>query len=422
MALSAMTRSNSQKEDNQKKNPHFPIVIIGGGMVGASLALAIQAYAMQPMPIAIIEPFPVSTNQSTQPSYDARSTALSMGSCSLLEQLNVWQSLHSKAVAIKQIHVSDQGNFGFTRMKAEDHQLNAFGHVVTNQALGQNLFDVIQQHPAIKLITPATATQLTPQPDGYLVTLQQGDKISLISTDLVVLADGGRSSLMSQLGFHLQTTDYHQTAVIANVTTSKPNGGQAFERFTEQGPMALLPLDKNRSALIWSIRENQTEQWFEASDECFLSALQKCFGYRLGRFTKIGQRHHYPLALKYTTEQIRPGLVVLGNAAHALHPVAGQGFNLALRDSIQLAKLLAENWDKQASINNYDILQHYLALQHSDQVITTLGSDWLVKAFSNQHMGLSIFRNMSLVGLDLLSEAKYLFTQQAMGTGFHQST
>ncbi|MDE1462534.1 2-octaprenyl-6-methoxyphenyl hydroxylase [Spartinivicinus poritis] len=414
-----MTEAN--KPDN-----HFPVVVIGGGMVGASLALALQTSLAKhshqsSMPVAIIEPHPI--NQANQqPSYDARSTALSLGSQLLLEQLGVWQSLAQHATAIKHIHVSDQGRFGFTRMNTDEYQLDAFGYVVANQQLGQNLFKVIKQYPAIELLSPATACQVKPLATGYAIEIEQGEKKSWLTTDLLVIADGGRSPLITQLGINVQCTDYHQTAMIANVTTSKPNQGQAFERFTEQGPMALLPLAKNHSALIWSIYQDQAPQWLDATDSSFLNSLQQHFGYRLGRFTKIGQRFHYPLSLKYSTEQIRPGLVILGNAAHALHPVAGQGFNLALRDTLQLASLLKNSWEQQEAINDYAILRRYLALQENDQIITMLGSDWLVKAFSNQHAGLSVVRNIGLVGLDLLSEAKTIFTKQAMGVGFSQTS
>ncbi|WP_163830958.1 2-octaprenyl-6-methoxyphenyl hydroxylase [Spartinivicinus ruber] len=410
---------------NQQYNNHFPVVIIGGGMVGASLALALQTniskqgVSQPPMPVAIIEPYPISQS-SQQPSYDARSTALSMGSRFLLEQLGVWPTLARQASAIKHIHVSDQGQFGFARMNAVEHRLDAFGYVVANQQLGQSLFKVIDQYTAIELLAPATASQVKPLSTGYEIVIQQGEKTRSITTDLLVIADGGRSPLITQLGINVHSTDYHQTAIITNVTTSKPNNGQAFERFTEQGPMALLPLAKNHSALIWSIYQDQAQQWLDTTDEEFLATLQKRFGFRLGRFTKVGQRFHYPLSLKYCSEQIRPGLVVLGNAAHALHPVAGQGFNLALRDTLQLANLLKNSWQQQGAISDYKILHRYLALQNNDQVITTLGSDWLVKAFSNQHTGLSIFRNIGLVGLDLLSEVKTLFTKQAMGVGFYQ--
>ena len=159
-----------------------------------------------------------------------------------------------------------------------------------------------------------------------------------LDCDLAVLADGGRSGLREQLGIAVTQQAYQQSALIANISASQAHLGQAFERFTEAGPMAMLPLAENRCALVWTRPTLDAERLLKLDERGFLAELQEAFGYRLGALHKVGARHLYPLALTEAQEQVRPHLVVLGNAAHSLHPIAGQGYNLSLRDTLELAR------------------------------------------------------------------------------------
>lgn len=385
------------------------LVIIGGGLVGASLALALQEGARQRgWRIVLIEPF--APGNSYQPSYDARSSALSYGTRQIYERLGLWPALSARAEPIRQIHVSDRGRFGATRLSAESEGVPAMGYVVENAWLGQCLWQALDAE-VVEWRCPAEVTALQALGDGYRLTLSDG---SQLDCDLAVLADGGRSGLREQLGIAVKTTPYGQSALIANISTAEAHQGQAFERFTDDGPMALLPLSENRSALVWTRQGGDAQRLAELPDREFLAELQQVFGYRLGALTQVGARHLYPLSLIEASEQVRPHLVVLGNAAHSLHPIAGQGYNLSLRDTLALAEALL---DSPATPGDFTVLQDYLQRQRLDQQLTVGFSDQVTRLFSTAQPLLVAGRNLGLLGLDLLPPAKHWFARQAMGLG-----
>ncbi|MBV6751240.1 2-octaprenyl-6-methoxyphenyl hydroxylase [Pseudomonas chlororaphis] len=385
------------------------LAIIGGGLVGASLALALQAGAKaRGWKITLIEPF--APGDSYQPSYDARSSALSFGARQIYQRLGVWQSISPRAEPIKQIHVSDRGRFSTARLSAMEEGVPALGYVVENAWLGQCLWQALDQE-VISWRCPAEVTHLQPLEDGYRLTL--GDETQL-DCDLAILADGGRSGLREQLGIGVRKRPYQQSALIANITTSEAHNGMAFERFTDEGPMALLPLPENRCALVWT-RLGMDAQRLAALDErSFLAELQGVFGYRLGTLRQVGARHLYPLSLVEAEEQVRAHLVVLGNAAHSLHPIAGQGFNLSLRDAQALAEALLAST---APLGDLSTLQAYQERQRLDQQLTVGFSDQVTRLFGNAQPLVALGRNIGLLGLDLLPPAKRWFARQAMGLG-----
>ncbi|MBO3277856.1 2-octaprenyl-6-methoxyphenyl hydroxylase [Pseudomonas schmalbachii] len=385
------------------------IAIVGGGLVGASLALLLQSRARERgWKILLIEPF--APGDSYQPSYDARSTALSFGSRQIYERLGVWQQIAQRAEPIAQIHVSDRGRFGSARLTAMEEGVPALGYVVENAWLGQCLWHALDPE-LVSWRCPAEVRQMEALGDGYRLTL---DDDSQVDCDLAVLADGGRSSLREQLGIGVHTAPYGQTALIANVSPSEDHRGQAFERFTDHGPMALLPLPENRCALVWTRSSKDAERLRELPDAEFLRELQDTFGYRLGTLRQVGARYTYPLSLIESEEQIRPHLVVLGNAAHSLHPIAGQGFNLSLRDAQALGDRLLQ---EEAPPGDFAVLQRYLEGQALDQQMTVGFSDRVTRLFSNAQPLLATGRNLGLLGLDLLPPAKRWFARQAMGLG-----
>lgn len=385
------------------------LAIIGGGLVGASLALALQEGARQRgWRIVLIEPF--APGNSYQPSYDARSSALSYGTRQIYERLGLWPVLSARAEPIRQIHVSDRGRFGATRLSAESEGVPALGYVVENAWLGQCLWQALDAE-VVEWRCPAEVTALQALGDGYRLTLNDG---SQLDCDLAVLADGGRSGLREQLGIAVKTTPYGQSALIANISTAEAHQGQAFERFTDEGPMALLPLSENRSALVWTRQGSDAQRLAALPDREFLAELQQVFGYRLGALTQVGARHLYPLSLVEASEQVRPHLVVLGNAAHSLHPIAGQGYNLSLRDTLALAEALL---DSPATPGDFSVLQDYLQRQRLDQQLTVGFSDQVTRLFSTAQPLLVAGRNLGLLGLDLLPPAKHWFARQAMGLG-----
>ncbi|MFP6799379.1 MAG: 2-octaprenyl-6-methoxyphenyl hydroxylase, partial [Pseudomonas sp.] len=315
--------------------PRVDIAIIGGGLVGASLAVALQAEAKQRgWSICLIEPF--TPGNGYQPSYDARSTALSFGSQQIYQRLGLWQQISQRAEPIKQIHVSDRGRFAAARLSAKEEGVPALGYVVENAWLGECLWQALDQQ-VVGWRSPAQVTRMQALADGYRLTLDDGSELEC---SLAILSEGGRSGLREQLGIAVSNTPYGQSALIANVSPTDAHNGLAFERFTEEGPMAMLPLADNRCALVWTRATQEAERLFALSDVAFLSELQQAFGYRLGSLRQVGTRYLYPLALTAAKEQVRQHLVVLGNAAHSLHPIAGQGYNLSLRDTLVLAETL----------------------------------------------------------------------------------
>ncbi|QVM91235.1 2-octaprenyl-6-methoxyphenyl hydroxylase [Pseudomonas entomophila] len=385
------------------------LAIIGGGLVGASLALTLQAAAKaRGWKILLIEPF--APGDSFQPSYDARSSALSYGTRQIYEQLGVWQAISHRAEPILQIQVSDRGRFGATRLDASEEGVPALGYVVENAWLGQCLWQAIDSE-VVSWRCPAEVKAMQAIAGGYC--LQLDDDTSL-ECDLAVLADGGRSGLREQLGIHVRRTPYDQSALIANITPGEAHGGQAFERFTEQGPMALLPLSENRCALVWTRQGMDARRLAELDERSFLRELQDAFGYRLGALRQVGARHLYPLALVEAEEQVRPHLVVLGNAAHSLHPIAGQGFNLSLRDVQALAEALLAGPQQPGDLAT---LQVYQTRQRLDQAMTIGFSDQVTRLFGSNQPLMAAGRNIGLLGLDLLPPAKSWFARQAMGLG-----
>ncbi|BAN51173.1 2-octaprenyl-6-methoxyphenyl hydroxylase [Metapseudomonas resinovorans] len=385
------------------------VAIIGGGLVGASLALALQEGARaRGWKIVLIEPF--APGDSFQPSYDARSSALSFGSRQIYERLGLWQAIARRAEPILQIHVSDRGRFGAARLAALEEGVPALGYVVENAWLGQCLWQALDED-VVTWHCPAEVVGMQALEDGYRLTLNDETQLDC---DLAVLADGGRSGLRERLGIGVRRTPYRQTALIANVSPLEAHRGQAFERFTDEGPMALLPLPENRCALIWSRPGDDAERLARLDERRFLDELQDNFGYRLGAFQQVGARHLYPLELVAAEEQVRSNLVVLGNAAHSLHPIAGQGYNLSLRDAQALAEALLAS---SKAPGDFATLQGYLQRQRLDQNLTVGFSDQVTRLFSNAEPLLTAGRNLGLLGLDLLPPAKRWFARQAMGLG-----
>ena len=387
----------------------FNLAIVGGGLVGASLALSLQAGAKaRGWKIVLIEPF--APGDTYQPSYDARSSALSFGARQIYERLGLWQDIARRAEPIRQILVSDRGRFGAARLSAIEEGVPALGYVAENAWLGQCLWRGLDED-VVSWRVPAEVKHMQALADGYRLTL---DDETELECDLAVLADGGRSSLREQLGIGVRQRPYNQSALIANITPSEAHCGQAFERFTDEGPMALLPLPENRCALVWTRTGKDVERLAALDDRAFLSELQNVFGYRLGTWRQVGARHVYPLNLIEAEEQVRSHLVVLGNAAHSLHPIAGQGFNLSLRDAHALAEALLAS-DKLPG--DLPTLLAYRERQRLDQQLTVGFSDQVTRLFGSTQPLVATGRNLGLLGLDLLPGAKRWFARQAMGLG-----
>lgn len=402
----------------------YDVVIAGGGMVGASLALALARAFNDTLDILVVESFPLppTGELSYQPSFDARSTALAAGSQEIYAGLGVWDTLAPQACPIDSIHVSTRGRPGSTVMQAQDESLPALGYVVENQWLGRVLLDHLQRFSSLHWCAPATVRTVSMLADARCrVTLEKnGDKFE-VDGELLVIADGACSALAASLGIVYRRNDYGHQAIIANIATAKPHRGRAFERFTDQGPMALLPLQANgatsRSALVWTMPDSLAATTAALDERGFLAQLQQRFGYRLGAFTRLGERHSYPLQLVEAVEQVRRGVVVMGNAAHFLHPVAGQGFNLALRDVAHLVEVLRAARAEGKQLGELSVLQSYQQAQAWDQRATTLFSDRVSEVFTWSQPLVAVARDIGLSALDVVTPAKSWFLRQAAGLG-----
>ena len=394
------------------------IVIAGGGMVGVSLALTLRRQ-LPDSQLMLIEAFalpqaPLAPAAYT-PSFDARSTALSYGSALIYQDCGVWEGIAEHAQPIHSIHVSEQGRFGSTLMQADDYHWPALGFVVENAWLGRALLAQLQA-ARVETHSPARVESATP---GSPVRLQLDTGESL-QADLLIVADGARSGLRDSLGIAYREQRYGEHAIIANVAHRQPHAGRAFERFTQHGPLALLPLPPSdgaahRSALVWTRPPAEVEALLSASDADFLASLQRQFGYRLGRFSAVSERYSYPLALIEAEEQVRSGVVIMGNAAHALHPVAGQGFNLALRDVACLADTLAKAAITDEPPAALSVLQRYRERQAGDQARTTAFSDRLPGLFMQRHAALGAMRDIGLFALDMAPPLKETFVRHTAG-------
>ena len=397
---------------------HYDVVVIGGGLVGASFACGL-ARALAGCGARILVTEAIESLQAS-PSFDARSTALSYGSQQIYKDLGLWNELAPYATAIQRIHVSDRGHFGAVRIDREEMEVEALGYVLENRHLGLVLTAALEQAEAIDYLCPARISALTPTEQGYAVQVRgQSDSINTIQADLVVLADGGKSSLSQDLGITSAVTKYEQSAIIANVAVADDHCGVAYERFTDSGPVAVLPLStlagENRGALIWTVDAQEAAEIVALSEAEFLSRLQARFGHRLGVFTKCGIRASYPLSLSVAREQIRPGLVLLGNVAHNLHPVAGQGLNLALRDAQALSQSLANAHQQGQPLGAMTVLQEYVQRQQKDQEATIDFSHYMTRLFSSNHLALVWARKFGLFSIDLIPVFKRGFARQAMG-------
>ncbi|PWR00086.1 2-octaprenyl-6-methoxyphenyl hydroxylase [Leucothrix pacifica] len=398
----------------------FDVLIVGGGMVGASLAVALKDL---PIKVGVIEAYPFEALQ--QPAYDDRAIALSYGAGQILRGMGVWSSIEAVATPIDSIHVSDRGHFGATRLSAKQQKVPALGYLIQSRDYGS----VLQRelvHSDVTLFQPAQVCSIEDADDTLTVSISQNADTDVVSearlsTKLLIACDGANSKVRDMVGIEAKQHDYQQVAVVANVTTQKPHNNQAFERFTEQGPIALLPMSENRSSLVWTLGVEHYEAVLALDDAGFLKALGEAFGYRLGRFVKAGKRSFFPLKLTSVEQFTTHRVAVIGNAAHALHPVAGQGLNLALRDIADLASQIAESMLGDDDLGSAKLLDAYATHRKNDTNRTIRYTDSLVKIFSNDQFLLGHARAVGLMMVDRLPPLRRLLAKQSMGMTHRQS-
>lgn len=385
-------------------NTDVDLVIVGGGMVGASLAYALKNSALN---IALVEAFEPQSSQ--QPSYDDRAIALSYGSQRIFDAMGLWEQLSTHSTAISDIHISDRGHFGVTRLSAHDESVPALGQVITARSIGKVLSDALLTQDNLELICPTKVVDLKQSSNS--VTLHLDNECTL-TAKLIVAADGAHSTIRQLLGLGALEHDYQQTAITANITPERPHNGKAFERFTDSGPVALLPMSDQRCSLVWTVKTGDEVTLLKLSDDDFLAQLQSRFGYRLGKLKHVGNRNSYPLKLMQADQPVQQRIVLIGNAAHSLHPIAGQGFNLGLRDVAVLADLLSDNID---DCGDPRLLHDYGKWRQDDQEDVINSTSSLVSLFSNNAPILTHARSLSLSLIDLCPPAKSWLARKSMG-------
>lgn len=393
------------------------VAIVGGGMVGASLALALSQTLLS---VALIEGVDPAAS-SAQPSFDDRTTALGNGSRRIFEALGVWPQMAPDAAPIRSIHISDAGRYGFARLVAAEEGVDAFGYVIVNRVIGRSLWSALGGATQLHRLMPARATGLEVSPEAVQLSIESDDAAlpRSVSARLLVAADGAGSALRGALGLGAHTEDYGQVALIANVSTDRPHDGVAYERFTPTGPLALLPLADGAWGLVWTLEPARAADVLQFSDERFLHELQQCFGWRAGRFTRVGRRASYPLQLNRAEGTVASRAVLIGNAAQALHPVAGQGFNLGLRDAATLAELLAdaraETPGHSFDAGHADLLTAFAARRSADRGGVVRFTDGLVKMFGSRMPGVGAARDLGLLLFDLSPTAKSAMSRVSWG-------
>ena len=395
------------------------VIIVGGGMVGLSLSLML---AKANIAVKLLEAvkYPSYDDQNVAPyhsSFDARNTALSRRSVQIYQKLGLWDALQQHATPILQVHITEQGSFGKARLIAEQEKVESFGQVIENAWLGRVLLTQVRQQPLIELIDGVQVTALTQDAEQVHIEAKRGDEVLKLESKLLIAADGRDSFCRQAIGVGVDVHDYDQVAIVTTVQTSKPHDQVGFERFSALGPLALLPLPgEYRRSVVWPVKKGTESEWLgDENDQHFLSALQQTYGDRAGKFEKTGKRFSYPLSQVLAHKQAVGRVILMGNAAHTIHPVAGQGFNLCLRDADVLVRYLVNQLTASDDIGTPDNLLAYEKARLSDQQRVIKFCDTVVRGFSNQNPLLKLIRNTGLIAFDVIPGVKPLVANYAMG-------
>ncbi|HEV2229758.1 MAG TPA: 2-octaprenyl-6-methoxyphenyl hydroxylase [Steroidobacteraceae bacterium] len=385
------------------------VAVVGGGMVGASLAAALIGTGVR---LLLVEAVPFGA--AAQPSFDERTTALGNASRRIFEGLGVWDAIAPEAAPIRAIHVSDAGRFGSARLTAAEQGIDAFGYVVPNRRIGAALWGRLREAAELSLRVPGQVGNVAIDAGGVRLEVASEGRRETVTARLVVAADGAHSQVRSAAGIGAGVEDYEQVAVVANVACDTPHGGIAHERFTPAGPLAVLPLADGTLSVIWACRRDEAPRVLGLDDAAWLAELQSRFGWRAGRFVRAGRRASYPLKLTRAASPVATRTVLIGNAAQALHPVAGQGFNLGLRDAAMLAEVIAGS---AGDAGAPALLERFAAWRARDRSGVTRFTDGLVRLFGDERFGVGLLRNLGLLAFDLSPPAKSALARVSLGFG-----
>jgi len=407
------------------------VLIVGGGHVGLSFALLLAHHGIASTLLEKMGYPTISPNDDSNRSHylDSRNTALSRRTVQIYQEIGLWDELQSHACRIDAVQISEQGSFGRAQLNKDEEKVESFGQVMENAWLGRKLLLAAQQEPLIALIDHANVTAVAQQND--MVTLSfsyygKEEHEQQLQASVLVACDGRDSTVRQLLNIGTTTYDYQQTAIVGVVETDKPHGHVAIERFSPAGPLAVLPLtdpdgDGNdeyqtgyRRSVVWVCPTGEENKYLE-DDAHFLATLQKAFGERAGTFVTAGRRGAYPLTRVLADKQVDGRCVVMGNAAHTLHPVAGQGFNLCMRDAHVLAQMMSTQVLKGADIGDTQLLKRYEKARQTDQKRVIRFCDAVVHGFTHPNPAIKLARNVALVAFDKLPNIKPLIANYAMG-------
>ena len=395
------------------------VIIVGGGMVGLSLALML---AKSNIAVKLLEAihYPNYDDANLAPyhsSFDARNSALSRRSVQIYQELGLWDALQEHATPILEVQITEQGSFGKARLLAEQEKVESFGQVIENAWLGRVLLTEVRKQPLIELIDGVQVTSLKQDADFAYIEAVRGQEQLQLAAKLLIAADGRDSFCRKALGIGASEHDYDQVAIVTTVQTSKPHAHVGFERFSHLGPLALLPLPgEYRRSVVWPVPKGTKHEWIgDENDQHFLNALQQAYGDRAGKFEKTGRRFSFPLSQVLAEKQAVGRVVLMGNAAHTIHPVAGQGFNLCMRDAYVLLRYLTEQAAQSADLGDAAMLRDYEQSRLKDQQRVIKFCDSVVRGFSNQNPILKFMRNTGLVAFDTIPGIKPLVANYAMG-------
>jgi len=389
------------------------VVIVGGGLVGASMASALDGLGLR---IALIEAVPPRT--PGQPSYDDRTLALSLASARIFQAIGLWPGVADGVTPIREVQVSQRGHFGAVRIRARDMNVRDLGYVVEGRVIGEAVSSRLPALSDVEVHCPARIGDLVLRRDRVELSVErEGESAMALSTRLVIGADGTNSFLRRHLDLECVEYDYRQTAVIANVTPAEDHRNRAFERFGASGPLAFLPHVGRRCGVVWTSPTADAEAVMALDDEAFLAAVQRRFGYRLGRLEKVGRRSAYPLRYLYAERQIEGRCVIIGNAAHTVHNVSAQGFNLGLRDVAVLAERIVAALHDGGDPGDDAMLARYQAQRRRDHRRIMAYTDALARGFTQPFLPVRLARSAGLVATQLVPGLRAALARRTMGFG-----
>ncbi|MBD3610466.1 MAG: UbiH/UbiF/VisC/COQ6 family ubiquinone biosynthesis hydroxylase [Gammaproteobacteria bacterium] len=391
----------------------YDVVIVGGGMVGAAVACGLANDPQgRRLSIAVVEARAPDLSWPRE-GYDIRVSAITRASQRIFENIGAWQGMQARRISpYRDMHVWDATGSGVIHFDSADIGEPDLGHIIENSVIQAALVERLQPFENIDYLCPVELQGIEWGDDSVTLTTSAQQSIQ---AGLLVAADGGRSWVREQAGIGVKGWAYDQTAVVCTVTTEKPHQETAWQRFMPTGPVAFLPLDDGSSSIVWSTTPQQAEALVEMDEDEFCYALSRALDGQLGAVTSVGQRGAFPLRLQHAEQYVHPCLALVGDAAHTIHPLAGQGVNLGLSDAATLVEVLHQALQQHEAIGSYHVLRRYERWRKADNLKMMATMDGFKRLFSNNNKPLQLLRNMGISLTNRLVPLKNTIIRQAMG-------